>query len=716
VGFFAGSSSTVVEASTPAQAQDASLAGRYSRHKSRMARKQRAESLAGRDMGELPPVRNPRRKAAAGKSLRKFCETYGKAKFPLKWSPDHLTVIAILQALVLGNDRYALAMPRGSGKTTLCTWAALWALCYGYHSFVVLIAANAKLAKSLIKKIRWELERNDKLAEDFPEICHVLRHVNFTYQSRPMYKGRTVTMKFLQDQIVFPDIEGSPAAGATVNAVGLTGSLRGMQENRPDGSIARPSLILIDDPQTKQSAKSNPQCDHRETLITDDILGMVGPDDSISLIMACTVIRDGDIACRFLDPEKHQTWSKTRVQLLTSFPKSLAKWREYAEVRLNGLRRKDKGAAGNSFYRKHRRELDEGGEVYWKERVEKGDVSALQSAMNMYIDRPSAFWAEGQQDPTGLEDTSAKLTIAQVISKTLPGVPRGKVPTGFTTGTAAIDVQGNLLYWGAMGWSQGFSGHLADYGSWPQQSGTYFSLSNARHTLATIYKAQDESARIYQGLADLIRHLMSLDLQTLDGVHVPIRRILVDARYSTPTIRQFVEQYSNRSLVFPAFGEGRRPVMVTNKPGYESGDGWQIAPAAPGKPYREFIQDSNFWIGFTQDRFRAELGSDAKRSQPKEGETEAPNTGVITLPALAHGQSHEMLGEQVTAEVKGQVKHVSGMRYQTYELLPGRENHLGDVVKMNCAAAASLGLRLTYGVTVAPRPKRQKKPAKYRTL
>lgn len=715
MGFYAGlPNSTPTAGKAPAASGTDSAT--YSRHKARQAQRQREQSLAGRDMGELPAVKNPARKAAARKSLRKFCETYGKTKFPLKWSPDHLTVIAILQALVMGCDRYALAMPRGSGKTTLCTWAALWALCYGFHSFVVMIAANGKLARSLVKKIRWELERNEKLAEDFPEICHVLRHINFTYQSRPMYHGKPVTMKFLQDQIVFPDIEGSPASGATINAVGLTGSLRGMQENKPDGSIARPSLILIDDPQTPQSAKSNMQCNTRETLITDDILGMVGPDDSLSLIMTCTVIRDGDVACRFLDPEKHQTWSKTRVQLLKSFPKNMPKWREFNEVRVEGLRHKDKGAAGNKFYRQHRKVLDMGGEVYWPERIEKGDVSALQSAMIMYFDRPSAFWAEGQQDPAGMDDNTAKLTIAQVISKTLPGVPWGKVPTGYTTGTAAIDVQGNLLYWGVMGWTQGFSGHIARYGAWPQQTAPYFTLANARNTLATIYKAQDEAARLYQGLVDLLAFLTAMDVQTLDGIHVPIRRILVDARYSTTTIRQFIEQYSNRSLVFPTFGEGNRPVQVTNKPGYESGDGWQIAGAEKGKPYREFRQDSNFWIGFSQDRFRAELGSDTRNHQPKEGEVEKIQAGVITLPALEHGQSHEMLAEQITAEVKGEVKTVSGMRYQRYEKLPGRENHLGDVVKMNCAAAASLGLRLTYGLPVVPRSKPQKKPAKFRTF
>ncbi len=677
----------------------------YERHKERAAALQRKKSQDGRDIGELPAVKDPKRRKAAEASLKKFCESYGKTKFPLKWSPDHLRVIDILQSLVLGVDRYALAMPRGSGKTTLCTWAALWALCCGYHSFIVLIAANAKLAKSLIKKIRWELERNDKLAEDFPEICYVLRQVNFTYQARPLYKGKIVRMKFLAEQIVLPDIPGAASAGATVNAVGLTGSLRGMQENNPDGSIVRPTLILIDDPQTKQSAASREQCNTREGLINEDILGMVGPDDSLSLIMTCTVMRDDDVAARFLDPEKHHSWSKTRVKLLLSFPKNMDLWRDYWAVRTDGLKlKKDKGKAGNAFYRKHRRELDEGCEVYWHERIEKGDLSAIQSAMNMYFDRPSAFWAEGQQDPAGGADLAARLSISQVIEKALPGIKRQQLPVGYTTGVAGIDVGGELLHWVMPGWKQGFSGHVSDYNTWPRQTANYYTTKTARYTLSSVYKSSDEASRIYQGLNDLIEYLLSIKMETVDGVAVPIRRILIDARYRTETIRQFCERSKYRALIFPTFGEGRRPVQRTEKPGYESADGWQIAPPAPGKPYREFIQDSNYWIGFTQDRFRESIGSDAKQSS------------LITLPGLEHGETHDMFAEHITSEVPGDIKQISGMRYQTYAPLIGRENHFLDALKMCAAAAASLGIQLSHGVTATPKKKTVKREPRFATF
>lgn len=75
-------------------------------------------SHSGRDIGELPAVVNPERKAAAAGSFRFFCETYFPQTFHLAWSADHLKVIAKIEQAVVHGGLFALAMPRGSGKTT----------------------------------------------------------------------------------------------------------------------------------------------------------------------------------------------------------------------------------------------------------------------------------------------------------------------------------------------------------------------------------------------------------------------------------------------------------------------------------------------------------------------------------------------------------------------------------------------------------------------
>lgn len=78
-----------------------------------------ALSLAGRDIGDLPNVVNPARKTRAAGDFRFFCDSYFPLTFHLPWSRDHLQVIARIEQAVLRGGLFAMAMPRGSGKSTI---------------------------------------------------------------------------------------------------------------------------------------------------------------------------------------------------------------------------------------------------------------------------------------------------------------------------------------------------------------------------------------------------------------------------------------------------------------------------------------------------------------------------------------------------------------------------------------------------------------------
>lgn len=144
----------------------------YEKLKERAAARNRAQSEAGRDIGELPAVTNPERKARARNDFRFFCEAYFPRTFHLPWSPDHLKVIARIEQAVLYGGLFALAMPRGSGKTSIAECACLWAVLYGHREFVCLIGASEVHAVEMLDSIKMELEGNDLLAGDFPEAVY----------------------------------------------------------------------------------------------------------------------------------------------------------------------------------------------------------------------------------------------------------------------------------------------------------------------------------------------------------------------------------------------------------------------------------------------------------------------------------------------------------------------------------------------------------------
>jgi hypothetical protein len=115
------------------KAPSGSLKASYDTKKARTRERDVALSESGRDIGAIPPIVNRDRRDAGRHSFRLFCESYMPATFELAWSPDHLEVIAAVEAAVLRGELLAFAMPRGSGKTSLVEAAALWALLYGHR-------------------------------------------------------------------------------------------------------------------------------------------------------------------------------------------------------------------------------------------------------------------------------------------------------------------------------------------------------------------------------------------------------------------------------------------------------------------------------------------------------------------------------------------------------------------------------------------------------
>jgi hypothetical protein len=100
----------------------------YERMKEKARARNVALAIAGRDIGELPDVVDAERKQCAVSNFRFFCESYFPLTFHLPWSPDHLKVIAKIEQAVLRGGLFAMAMPRGSGKTTICECACIWAV------------------------------------------------------------------------------------------------------------------------------------------------------------------------------------------------------------------------------------------------------------------------------------------------------------------------------------------------------------------------------------------------------------------------------------------------------------------------------------------------------------------------------------------------------------------------------------------------------------
>jgi len=95
--------------------------GDYEAHKEAVNARSFAMSESSRDIaaeGWVHEPMNPECKAACRRSFRAFCEQYFPQTFHMAWSRDHLKVIGKIETAVLEGGPFAMAMRRGSGKTT----------------------------------------------------------------------------------------------------------------------------------------------------------------------------------------------------------------------------------------------------------------------------------------------------------------------------------------------------------------------------------------------------------------------------------------------------------------------------------------------------------------------------------------------------------------------------------------------------------------------
>jgi hypothetical protein len=669
----------------------------YEKLKARAAARNKALSLAGRDIGQLPAVVNPERKERAAQDFRFFCEQYFPMTFHLPWSPDHLKVMAKIEQAVLRGGLFAMAMPRGSGKTVLCQTAVVWSALIGATPFVTLIAASADRAKDLLENIKTWLETNMLLAEDFPEVTYPIKCLEriTNRQKGQKHNGQPTRIDWAADKIVLPTIEGSKASGVVISCSGMKGSdIRGQNYARADGQVVRPQLVMVDDPQTTESAWSPSQSQRREAILAGDVLGMAGPGKKIAGLMACTVIRPDDMADRLLDREKHPEWQGERTKLVYSFPINEKLWARYAEIRGDSLRNDGDGAEATAFYRQNREAMDEGAVVAWPERYNPDELSAIQHAMNLRLRDEAAFFAEYQNEPI-VEAEGEEMLTAEEIAAKINGYERGVVPLGASHLTMFIDVQQRALFWLIAAWEEDFTGYVLDYGTWPDQRRAYFTLRDVQRTLARATPGAGLEGSIYAGLEKLCEERLPRSFRREDGVGMKIDRTLIDANWgqSTDVVYQFCRQSTHAGTILPSHGRyvGASSIPFAEyrrKRGDRIGHHWRIPSTTGKRQVRHVLIDTNYWKSFVHARLAVAMG----------------DPGCLSLFGRDE-KAHRLLAEHLTAEFR--VKTMARDRtVDEWKLRATRpDNHWFDCLVGSAVAASIQGATLSAlpGQTAAPR-------------
>lgn len=692
----------------------------YAKIKERAAERSRLQSLKGRDIGPIPAIADIERRASCRPSLALFCKTYNPKTFYLPWSSYHRKAIARIEEAVFQGALYAFSMPRGSGKTAICRMAALWALSNGLLRYAFNIGSTTPKAEETLDAIKKYIRFLPLFAADFPEISAPARRLGGISNKAggQLCQGVSTSIVWAQDRLFLPTVpppanwpsewplrsDGMvPSSGGILMVSGLTGEgIRGSLLTLTTGESVRPDLVLLDDPQTDESAGSANQCNAREELVAGAVLGMASPDRSLSALMCCTPIRRGDMADRILDRAKHPLWRGERTKMLTTMPSDMAAWDAYFELFARCAHKEPPDfTESNVHYVEHRAELDEGAEASWPEKHKATEISAIQAGMHLYFRSPTTFWAEAQGEPLDPSaSTEAQLDPDQIAAR-LNRHDRGALPAATTRVTAFVDVQGTLLYYVVCAWDDRFGGAVVDYGAYPRQSRLYYSLREASPTLADAFPGRGLEAQLYAGLEALTGELLTREHRRDDGATMRIERLLIDANWgpSSEVVKKFCRQSAHAGSIYPSHGKGvtagQNPLTDrAKKPGERFGLNWLIPLPKAGVRYVLF--DASWWKMFCVARLTTGIG----------------DPGALVLNGT-RPEAHRMFADHLCAEKYTLIQRVAGGReVAEWHLLPGRDNHWWDGL-IGCAVAASVQGAALAEMT-AGKPQRERKRVSYR--
>lgn len=609
----------------------------------------------------LPPTQDPARRESCRLDLPKFLRTYLPGIYTRPFSDAGLRFLGDVQELMLGGGLKCMAQPRGTGKTALISGAMLWAAVYGHRRYLAAIAAKDEAADDLVKDILANIQAPLILA-DFPEYAIPFIALEGRAQrcASQTYRGKATRIQQKTDRLMLPSLLGGSGDGVVIQAAGLTGAVRGMHQVAPDGSWVRPDFVLLDDPQTRESAKSASQTDEREKIILGDVMGLAGHDRNISAVMACTVIAPGDLADRFLDAKKRPEWRGQREKLVTKWGGSERLWDEYDQLwRDEEAGRQPRGSC-SAWWERHRASIERGSKVLDDALYGSNEVSALQHARNLYLKHgEDAFSAEYQNTPPSLTPDAEYHLDSEDVLKKVNGRPRGVVPDDCPTVTAGIDINRYAIAWCVVASNLAGDVAVVDYGWWtPRGRRQVWEDGENRETKI--------SAGVEAVTDGILAHPKYGEL---------VETVVVDAGYAASTVYDSVTalqlRYRHRRIVAGRGLPGDRYQLPRNpKAVFSIGVEADVRKQFPAG--KVFYFDSHHWHISTQKGWMLPAGV-------------AGGTTVFGRAATQHAQfASQVTADELVATTIGD----NGRQVAVWNV--SRHNEMGDCLA-EAAAAASLG-------------------------
>lgn len=644
-------------------------------------------SQQGRDIS-IPSPRDYALRVRLERSVYRWLEHYFPDLFFNPFNRQQKRIIqAVLHAARHGGDQ-SIAAPRGEGKTSISECVVTYCVITGRLQFPLIVAATGPDAQAILANIKRHFETNDELREQYPEVCCPVWELEGASQRANMqtcFGGHRTRLKWGQDRIVFADVPDfrdehghvirCRCRGSVLMTRGLDSAIRGIRY----GAL-RPDLVLIDDPETRESVESETQIAKRTRTIEQDIGGLGGPGRRMGRLLLCTIMNRIGVAYQYTDPSQHPSWRGVRYKLLVQPPEREDLWGEYTELRRAGMSAAiaagtsvdDAIAQATQFYVDRRSEMDAGAVVANAHRYDPHhEISALQHCYNIIADQgQEAFLTEYQNDPPETAGPQESGIYPDLVASRVSGFERGVVPPHCPLLTGAVDIGKTVMHWVVTAWCKSGSGTVIDYG-------VHDVFPRDRDNEQAIELA------ILQALYGLRDSLLGAAYCYPGGEIVPLQCMLIDSgRWERP-VYEFVRA-TGQKLWRPSKGIGedstgrrtifRQPDRAT--PNRRIGEHCVLSLQEASGIWLVDM-DTPYWKGWLHERFMTP--------------PDAPQ-GCLTLFGSDKRQ-HTAFAHHICSEIEIE-EFVDGRGLKRFWKKVNRNNHWLDATYAACVAASLHGMQL----------------------
>lgn len=254
----------------------------------------------------------------------------------------------------------AIAAPRGEAKSTLVSQLfTLYCLVTQKKRYALIVMDSIDQAYPMLEAIKVELEFNQRLRIDFPEIAG---------QGR-VWQAATIVTK----------------ANQKVQVAGSGKKLRGLRHG-----AYRPDLVVLDDIENDEQVRSPEQRDKLHEWLKKTVLPLGVPGEKLDVVYIGTILHYDSVLNRTL---ASKAWKTAKFKALKKMPDDMALWDKWEDFFLN-----EGEAVADAFYHANQAAMDKGSEVSWAARP-------LLALMKIRArDGHATFDSEYQNDPLSSDD------------------------------------------------------------------------------------------------------------------------------------------------------------------------------------------------------------------------------------------------------------------------------------------------------------------------